>query len=340
MAKLPPKIKATIDENALKVATRFFNASTRQVLDELLQNSRRAGASQVDIVVSEDMQSFSITDNGSGIACLEDLLRFGGSGWNQSVSLKEDSAGMGFYCLSQLHSKAVTRTKFDARSRSVDLDPDVFTGDHDAEIRYLDDVGRVGTSISVTLLSPDLNLKKIIAKVTQYYPIPVSLNGEDVERDTFPMDALYKKSMPYGTLYITQHTSRSPKNIANFFGLPIALPSIHLTNVYGKKYIAHVDLNDTSRLRLTLPTRADFVQDAAYEELCDDMRRFLFEFISTLDEHTLSYRDWVIAKKMGIELPQAAPKLRPFCLRDDYSSFTITSPPPISVSPQSHCILP
>ena len=60
---LPNEIRATIHEDAIQKVSRFFNATTAECLNELLQNSRRSGATRVDIT----LQDSTVTDDGRGV---------------------------------------------------------------------------------------------------------------------------------------------------------------------------------------------------------------------------------------------------------------------------------
>ena len=62
---LPKEIRATIHEDAIQKVSRFFNATTAECLNELLQNSRRSGATRVDITFQDS--TVTVTDDGRGV---------------------------------------------------------------------------------------------------------------------------------------------------------------------------------------------------------------------------------------------------------------------------------
>lgn len=65
---LPQTIQARTSDRTLGKVTRLFNASLQDILNELLQNARRAGATLVKVeVFTSDRSYLSISDNGSGI---------------------------------------------------------------------------------------------------------------------------------------------------------------------------------------------------------------------------------------------------------------------------------
>ena len=84
----PRRIRASIDDRALKRVTSFFNGTALDIMTELLQNARRAGATRIDVETTR--QGFTVADNGRGIADPAVLLRFGGSEWDGGTIVREE----------------------------------------------------------------------------------------------------------------------------------------------------------------------------------------------------------------------------------------------------------
>ena len=61
---LPKEIRATIHGDAIQKVSRFFNATTAECLNELLQNSRRSGATRVDITLRANTVTVTVTGRG------------------------------------------------------------------------------------------------------------------------------------------------------------------------------------------------------------------------------------------------------------------------------------
>jgi anti-sigma regulatory factor (Ser/Thr protein kinase) len=103
--------KAQVSDNILTKVDRLFTNRLQTILIELLQNSRRAGASHVDVVAAEmdGRISISITNNGTGIDDFSTLLHLSHSAWDQNVIRLEDAAGIGFFSL--VHSGVVVTSK-------------------------------------------------------------------------------------------------------------------------------------------------------------------------------------------------------------------------------------
>ena len=72
----------------------FSNATT--VLGELMQNARRAHATQVAFEYDEAAGRLSVTDDGCGIADMQMLVSIADSGWDAETMRTEHPFGMGF----------------------------------------------------------------------------------------------------------------------------------------------------------------------------------------------------------------------------------------------------
>lgn len=70
--------------------------SAKAMLSELLQNARRAGATQIDVVYDEAKLTLTVEDNGSGVGDLQKLLTAAASGWDAATVERENPFGLGF----------------------------------------------------------------------------------------------------------------------------------------------------------------------------------------------------------------------------------------------------
>ena len=90
-------ICAKVSERLLTKASRLFTGTLDGRIIEILQNARRAGATQVSITNKDGL--VTIRDNGSGIDHFAKLLDLGDSDWDQAMEEAEDPAGVGIFCL-------------------------------------------------------------------------------------------------------------------------------------------------------------------------------------------------------------------------------------------------
>lgn len=78
-------------------------------IQELLQNARRAEASEVRVEIDTRAGVVTVTDNGHGVSDPEDLLNIGKSEWNEGVRA-ERPAGMGLFSVFKLGGLAEVRS--------------------------------------------------------------------------------------------------------------------------------------------------------------------------------------------------------------------------------------
>ena len=100
----PASIRARVHDGAIDRVTRFFNASASDAFVELIQNTRRSGATRLDVATEAIPAGgirVTVTDDGDGIADPAVLLSFGESGWDAETAEREDPAGIGVYALSK-----------------------------------------------------------------------------------------------------------------------------------------------------------------------------------------------------------------------------------------------
>ena len=90
-------------ETALKVNQgnlvknlRFSFTDSCTVIAELMQNARRAGATQVEIDFAPETKTLVVRDDGCGIDCYQTLFTIAESGWDAEVVEQEHPFGLGF----------------------------------------------------------------------------------------------------------------------------------------------------------------------------------------------------------------------------------------------------
>ena len=90
-------IQAKVSKRLLSKADRLFTGTLDGRIIEILQNARRAGATEVTITNKDGL--VTVRDNGSGIDDFAKLLDLGDSDWDQAMEEAEDPAGVGIFCL-------------------------------------------------------------------------------------------------------------------------------------------------------------------------------------------------------------------------------------------------
>ncbi|MFH1108447.1 MAG: ATP-binding protein, partial [Planctomycetota bacterium] len=90
-------IQATVNPRLLQKASRLFTGTIEGRIIEVLQNARRAEATEVQITNADSF--VTVRDNGRGIEEFQKLLDLGSSGWDDTIELSEDPAGVGLFSL-------------------------------------------------------------------------------------------------------------------------------------------------------------------------------------------------------------------------------------------------
>ena len=90
-------IHAKVSKKLLSKANRLFTGTLDGRIIEILQNARRAGATQVTITNKGGL--VTVKGNSKGIDDFAKLLDLGDSDWDQETEQAEDPAGVGVFCL-------------------------------------------------------------------------------------------------------------------------------------------------------------------------------------------------------------------------------------------------
>ncbi len=338
---IPPgaTIRARIHQNALKRVTRFFSSTLTDAFVEALQNARRSGATRVRVTVgtpagqsadapgpSETPLTVTVADDGDGIADPAVLLSFGENGWTDDLVAREDAAGMGILSLAHrgcgIASRARTPDGHAGRGWSVDLDPEHFTGQSDAEVRR-DDSGPhpSGTAVQFHATESADAIHTAVANAARHYPLPVVLEGipgtepggVTLERRAFLDGAVHAEGwngLVLGVFRDRWRGSFDPD--LNFFGLtvPARLPTVE--TVHGGIWSVRADVRDCPGLELVLPARKEAVENSFLAGMREAARLAIYRAMAADPDPRPAFSDWTRARDAGIELAPPPRILRPW----------------------------
>jgi hypothetical protein len=102
-------ICAKVNPRLLSKADRLFTGAVEGRIIEILQNARRARATEVRITNKNNL--VTVQDNGSGIDDFQKLLDLGGSGWDEKLEAGEDPVGVGLFSLAPREVTIVSKFK-------------------------------------------------------------------------------------------------------------------------------------------------------------------------------------------------------------------------------------
>ncbi len=300
-------IRPTVSPQTITKVTRLFNGTIEDILNELLQNSRRAGASWIGIVhETNDLgTSIMVSDNGSGVADPAQMLALGDSRWGADIAEAEDPAGMGVFSLAGKETTITSRSADFDKGWTASIPLDGWTGEQDIAVRAID--VEIGTTIRFFM--PGLTAQcaaRIVKEVCKFYPIPVIANGCEVPREDFLAKAVHVARWNGSWIGVFEGHEYHSEPTVNFHGLLLKRKLAGVSETLGgKHYHARLDIGATPDLALVLPARKEFVQNDGLTALLAAARRTIFEAIAAKETHRLSYDDWKAACDLGVEMAEA-----------------------------------
>lgn len=310
---LPATIHTSVGQSMISRVTRFYNNSAHDALIELLQNSRRAGATRVDIDSFElsGRPVLVIRDNGSGIDDPAKLVTLGDSGWNGEIANREDPAGMGVFSLAGHRVEIRSFSPVANQGWSVVIAADAWESGTPLAIEPCA-IDR-GTEILIDMPSGwGDTLEAAAKKAAAHYPLQVFFQGEACPRKDFLAEASRVETWNgcrIGVLRGRNYRSSAEETI-NFHGLTVACPMPSVSEIGGDQcWHVRVDIVDAPALQLVLPARKEMVQNAALAELREAAEAAIYRTIATVGSHRLAHEQWQRAHALGVILPEAAPWL-------------------------------
>lgn len=306
---LPACIHASVSQSLLGRVTRIFNNSAGDILSETLQNSRRAGASRVDIEVNEvDGRSILIIrDDGSGIDDPAKILTLGDSGWDADLAHREDPAGMGVFSLAGRHVEIRSRSGANGAGWCVVIPPEAWESGALLAIESCDI--EAGTEIRIDIPEAWIcDLTAAVASAARYYPLPVTFQGDELRREDFLTGSCRIEEWQGCRIGVFHDRTCLPSAYPriNFHGLTVLCPMPGISEAKdGEKWHVRVDIVDAPALQLVLPARKEMVQNGALDALREVSERAIFRTIALMGGHRLAYAQWQRARELGVELPEA-----------------------------------
>ena len=181
------QIQAKAHRTAVRsMAGLLANARIDQVIGELLRNSRRAGATRIEMTVAG--ARVRVCDDGCGMEDLDVLLHLGATGWCGPVE-DEEPDGVGFFtvggaCGAGRPVRVASRPTVDRGNieRQAVLTPWTFRGEAPAEVSRKRNgwVRGSGTAVEMTLEDPPREWW--LEQVARYFRLPVTINGSPAEQ--------------------------------------------------------------------------------------------------------------------------------------------------------------
>lgn len=326
-----PSIRASVSPDTINRVGRLFNNSLPDALGELLQNARRAGATNVEIELRrDDHVVLSIADDGIGIIDPASVITLGRSDWDSSIATREDPAGMGMFSLAGHAVTIVSRHADHANGWTVHIPADAWDGSCDLPLEAAD--RSIGTTIEIRLpIAWDDHVDRLVSAAALHYPLPVHFNGAECKREDWLADAIHRCEWHGSTIGIFAGEPRFSSASLNFHGVtvPCRLPTVSEVSG-GIGFHARVDIHDSPALQLVLPARKEAVENDALTNLRVAVERAIYLAIGQRPMHQLPYTAWTRARELGVKLSEAHPELHTWHPAIAYSTSDLGLSKPIA----------
>ncbi|MPR11726.1 hypothetical protein [Microvirga tunisiensis] len=307
------KIKATLGDKLLRNAPKFFTNQTSSIIDEMVQNSRRAGATEISFTLVDD--TLIIADNGKGLPAEKAgvLLTLGGSANDETTEGKEDPAGIGVFSLS---NHDVT---FESHDWSMTVPKEAFA--ENAEATLTTGHPRVqGLTVKIHGIKAvsdwaRLLTGQIVREATRFSGLRTHMKGFSLENGTFePESFLRTESGGFSsitrtvcgvTIKIIRGYGSHQEARVNFFGkvvthgwrinfspnIPTPEKFVMVETVEGRAKHREVgvactiliDVHDTSVLKLQLPERNALIADEGLARIIEETDKLYVEMMGNPD---------------------------------------------------------
>jgi hypothetical protein len=325
-------IKAQVNTRLITKANRLFTGTLKGRIIEILQNARRAGATEVQI---QNQNGFvSVQDNGAGIRDFRKLLDLGGSGWDNEPSHasfedSEDPAGVGLFCL------APRKVTIQSRGKTAVVEGDGWTG---AAVHVHEDTdSETNQARGATLRFEDEPwTKQVVEPLAVFTGLQVVVDGLPCESEPFitRVDAHDRELgcrlqiIPRDQLSKWQRDAArigcfgEENVIVNFYGQTLGFT---YRPIDERSLYYFIDLTgEPTGIRLMLPARTQLVENEAFEELKALVEREAYRYIQRRGRHKLPYAEYQRAQELGIALPESDPVYTTGLLGEDgYGLFPV-----------------
>jgi hypothetical protein len=296
-------IQAKVSKRLLSKADRLFTGTLDGRIIEILQNARRAGATQVTITNEKGL--VTVLDNGSGIDDFSKILDLGDSDWDSEMEEAEDPAGVGVFCL------APRKVTICSNSRKLIITKDGWTGKL-LELTTADDPCD-GTAL--IFADEPWELSKV-QKHAVFSGLKVVVDGKTCPQQPFTSSrAVYHPELgckievrrrDHLNDWHNQWRERYYRDtvLVNFHGQIVDCAY----NPVSENLVFLVDMTgEPTGIRMMLPARTQLIENKAFKALKAAIEIEAYRYIQKRGSHKLPFAEYKRAEELGIRLPESEP---------------------------------
>jgi len=296
-------ICAKVSKRLLSKADRLFTGTLDGRIIEILQNARRAGATEVTITNEKGL--VTVGDNGKGIEDFSKLLDLGNSDWDSEMEEAEDPAGVGVFCL------APRKVTICSNRRKLIITKDGWAGKL-LELTQVDDPYN-GTVL--TFADEPWELSKV-QKHAVFSGLKVMVDGKTCPQQPFTssraghhpefgckIEVRQRDRLNDWHNHWRDHYYRDTVlvnfhgQIVNFTYRPVGENLVFLVDMTG----------EPTGIRMMLPARTQLIENKAFKALKAAIEIEAYRFIQKRGSHKLPFAEYKRAEELGIKLPESEP---------------------------------
>ena len=296
-------IQAKVSKRLLSKADRLFTGTLDGRIIEILQNARRAGATEVTITNKKGL--VTVRDNGSGIDDFQKLLDLGNSDWDQGMEEAEDPAGVGVFCL------APRKVTICSKQKRIVIGRDGWTG-KPIQLTKADDRDK-GTVLTFADEPWELS---VVKKHAVFSGMKVIVDGKTSPQEPFTSSraSLHPELGCRIEVRTRDRLNQWHNQWRNHYFGDTVMVNFHgqvIQFTYSpvrENLVYLVDMTgDPTGVRMMLPARTQLVENKAFEALKAAIEKETYLFIQKRGKHKLSYEQYKRAAELGVKLPEAEP---------------------------------
>jgi hypothetical protein len=297
-------IQAQVSTRLLSKASRLFTGTLEGRIIEILQNSRRAGATHVNIINKGGF--ITVCDNGSGIDDFSKLLNLGDSDWDDAMEKAEDPAGVGVFCL------APREVTICSGNRKVCITEKTWTGE---PVPILENSDSLRGTILVFRDEPWEFAT--VEKHAVFTGLVVTVDGQECAGEHFCSEnavlypALGCKIEVREKKFLNKWHGDFRRGyysndiLVNFHGQVV---TFRYSPVTEPELAFLVDMTgEPTEIRMMLPARTKLIENEAFEQLKAAVEVQAYRFILKRGSHKLPFKEYKRAEELGVNLPEAEP---------------------------------
>lgn len=168
-------VTSSVNTSKLIESMRAFFSTSKSVLAECMQNSRRAGASAVWFTMEDS--ALIITDDGCGITDFSKLVTMADSGWSQDIQEEDQPFGIGFYSV----AFAAEKVQVESQGKQIIFNSDDLIHQRKIDIKTSNFIGGTRITLHGSKFT-EAGLRYDLETFAKGFPIPVFYQGRELQR--------------------------------------------------------------------------------------------------------------------------------------------------------------